>query len=225
MSELALIVFDMDGTLIDSQKNIITAMQAGFEARGHALPEPGDILSIVGLSLVEAVTKLAPELPREEQVETAEAYRQSFVALREKGGAEAASPMYPGAREALLRLAKQDNLLLGVATGKAQRGVDHAVKAHALEGLFQTIQTADTHPSKPHPSMLLQCLADTGVEVSRAVMIGDTTYDIEMGVAAGFHTIGVPWGYHPVKDLREAGVDRMLQDYAELDAMLEELVP
>lgn len=223
MSALSLIVFDMDGTLIDSQKIIVQAMKKGFADRGHVAPEPPAILSIVGLSLVEAVTKLAPDLPREEQVATAEAYRAAFVAIREAGGGEASSPMYPGARAALKTLNARDEMLLGVATGKALRGVDHAVKAHALEGIFQTVQTADGHPSKPHPSMLQTCLAETGVDAGRAVMIGDTTYDIEMGVAAGFRTIGVTWGYHAVEDLRLAGADHILDDYEKLEELIKEM--
>lgn len=223
MSTLSLVVFDMDGTLIDSQKVIVSAMQEGFAERGHPVPTPAAVLSIVGLSLVEAVAGIAPHLPHGEQVATAEAYKQAFIRMRESGDGEGHSPMYPGAREVLLRLAARENTLLGVATGKALRGVHHAVEAHALEGVFQTVQTADGHPSKPHPSMLEHCLSETGVDVARAVMIGDTTYDIEMGVAAGFQVIGVPWGYHEVRDLRAAGADVILRDYETLEDVLAEM--
>ena len=113
-----------------------------------------------------------------------------------------------------------DEILLGVATGKAQRGLDHAYDAHNIGHFFETSQTADTHPSKPHPSMLHQTLADTGVESARAVMVGDTEFDMEMGRAAGFKTIGVSWGYHPVSRLGAADV--IIDDFADLDAALNE---
>ena len=89
--------------------------------------------------------------------------------------------------------------------------------------LFVTRQTADTHPSKPHPSMLLAALAETGVEAGQAVMIGDTTYDMEMGQAAGFITIGVTWGYHTSADLRDAGADVLIDDFAALLPVLQQI--
>ncbi len=223
MADLSLVVFDMDGTLIDSQKIIVEAMQRGFAARGHAKPEPAAVLSIVGLSLVEAVAGIAPDMERAEQEATAQAYKDAFIELRKTDGAESKSPMYPGARAALDRLSKRDEVLLGVATGKAMRGVEHAIEVHDLHGLFQTLQTADGHPSKPHPSMLHTALAETGVDVGRAVMIGDTSFDISMGVAAGFRTIGVSWGYHEVDALHRAGADVILEDYDDLDGVLAEM--
>ena len=109
---------------------------------------------------------------------------------------------------------------MGVATGKARRGLDHATEAHDLEPFFVTRQTADHHPSKPHPSMLHAALAETGAEAAHAVMIGDTSYDIEMGRAAGFRTIGVDWGYHDTSALERAGADIVVQDFKGLDMAL-----
>ena len=111
-------------------------------------------------------------------------------------------------------------MLLGIATGKSRRGVDHLIVAHGFEGWFATIQTSDHHPSKPHPSMLLSALAETGLVAERAVMVGDTEFDMAMGKAAGFATIGVAWGYHPRARLAAAGADRVIEDFAELDAAL-----
>ena len=141
--------------------------------------------------------------------------------MRAKGADTAA--LYPGVRQALTTLAGQDDVLLGIATGKARRGLDHTCKAHDLDGYFVTRQTADFHPSKPHPSMLLAALAETGVEAAQAVMIGDTTYDIEMGRAAGFATLGVSWGYHTPDALRAAGADLMVDDFAALPAALDQI--
>ncbi len=204
MTRLKLAVFDVDGTLMDSQDLIVEAMTRAFGGLGVTLPTREQVLSIVGgLSLDRAIAEMMPALSPAEVARAADLYKQSFIALRAEKGGEAAAPLYPpGARDALTALAARDEVLLGVATGKAKRGLDHAIGgAHGWQGgLFLTQQTADDHPSKPHPSMLLKCLSDTGgAEASDAVMIGDTTYDIEMGRAAGFRTLGVSWGgYHPV---------------------------
>lgn len=221
MSELKLVIFDMDGTLMDSQDFILLAMRYAFDKAGHPVPSKADVLSIVGLSLDAAVNVLLPDLDEAENLRTVDLYRHSFIELREKMGAEAKAPLYPGARNALERLHSVEEILLGVATGKARRGLDHAFKAHDIGHFFTTSQTADNHPSKPHPSMLHQTLKDTGVEATRAVMVGDTEFDMEMGCAAGFKTIGVSWGYHPVSRLGAA--DIIIDDFAALDAALAEI--
>lgn len=221
MTPLRLVVFDMDGTLIDSQDFIVEAMSRAFTEMGRAVPVRPEILSIVGLSLPQAVARLAPDMQAREVEEGAALYKRSFIALREERGGEATAPMYPGARAALERLHPRDELFLGVATGKARRGLDHAFAAHGIGHFFHTSQTADDHPSKPHPSMLHAALMETGVEAQDAVMIGDTTYDIEMGRAAGCRTIGVSWGYHPVNDLRAAGADLVIDGFDALDEALD----
>jgi len=147
------------------------------------------------------------------------------MALREETGGEAASPLYPSAREALDRLAAQPATLLGVATGKARRGLDHALASHGLTRLFQTLQTADLHPSKPHPAMLQAALAETGVEPARAAMIGDSTYDMQMARAAGLFAVGVAWGYHDADALRAAGAETILETFEALDAALDARLP
>jgi len=221
MSEMNLVVFDMDGTLIDSQDFILMAMRYAFEQAGHPAPEKAEVLSIVGLSLNAAMDVLLPDLDAAENQRMADFYRQSFLDLRARMGAEAKAPLYPGARAALERLNKVDNLLMGVATGKAKRGLEHTYHRHDMGHYFVTSQTADNHPSKPHPSMLFQTLRDTGVEAAQAVMIGDTEFDMEMGRAAGFSTIGVSWGYHPVSRLGAA--DIIIDRFAELDDALRDV--
>ncbi len=220
MTETELVVFDVDGTLIDSQHLIVAAMEAAFRGHGLESPERGEILGIVGLSLVQAVAALRPDLPGDEVEALAEGYRQEFVAQRAKGGAEAQAPLYPGARAALDRLAADPRVRLGVATGKARRGLDHVIESHGLGGLFETLQTADEHPSKPHPSMLETALLETGLPAGRAVMVGDTEFDMAMGKAAGFATIGVAWGYHPRLRLEAAGADIVIDSFDALDAAL-----
>ncbi|WP_289042695.1 HAD-IA family hydrolase [uncultured Aliiroseovarius sp.] len=220
---LRLVVFDVDGTLIDSQDFIVEAMHRAFGAMGVALPTRDEVLSIVGLSLHEAIERLVPSMSPAEVAEASHLYKDVFVNLRAEKGGEGAAPLYPGARQALDALHLRDEVLLGVATGKARRGLDHAYDAHDLRHFFVTSQTADNHPSKPHPSMLRAALAETGADATNAVMIGDTSFDMEMGRAAGYRVIGVTWGYHPREGLLAAGADVLVDTYADLSAALETL--
>lgn len=220
-ADLKLVVFDMDGTLIDSQAIILEAMRRGFASAGHDAPADAATLSIVGLSLPEAMARLAPGSSEAKIDALAAAYKQSFVDLRRENGAEARSPLYPGARAALDRLAGRRETLMGVATGKAMRGLRHALEAHDLGRFFHTLQTADGHPSKPHPSMLTTAMAEAGA--TRGVMVGDTEFDIHMAKAAGLAAIGVAWGYHPVAQLHAAGADIVIDHFDALDDALDEL--
>lgn len=216
---LRLVVFDVDGTLVDSQDHILAAMGGAFGAVG--LPAPGreGVLGIVGLSLPEAVARLVPEQTPTIRDAIVAAYKSGFGKLRAAG----LSPLYPGAMEAVVDLAGRTDLLLGVATGKSRRGLAHVLAAHDLGRHFVTTQVADDHPSKPHPSMLLAAMAETGTEPADGVMVGDTTFDIEMGRAAGMRTIGVGWGYHRPADLRDAGADLVIDGFAALAPALTEL--
>jgi phosphoglycolate phosphatase len=220
---LRLVMFDVDGTLIDSQDSIIEAMVSAFSAMGEPLPPRHEVLAVVGLSLDRALERLLPGSGAGRVDEAVALYKEAFLKQREHKGAEAASALYPGTRETLAALQLRDEVLLGLATGKARRGLDHATAAHGLDPFFVTRQTADRHPSKPHPSMLLAALAETGADVAGAVMVGDTTFDIEMGQAAGFRTIGVSWGYHGAEALRAAGADRLIGGFAGLIPALEEI--
>ena len=223
MSNLRLVVFDMDGTLIDSQDVIIEAMRRAFVGMGRPAPTNAQTLSIIGLSLDKAVATIAPDFSPAEVALGVEGYRRSFIEMRAETGGEAAAPLYPGAFAALERLHAQDKILMGVATGKARRGLDHAYASHGIGHFFVTHQTADRHPSKPNPSMLYQTLSDTGCEVEQAVMIGDTEFDIAMGKAAGFATIGVSWGYHSLERLQAAAPDFIIDGYDELDETLDKV--
>ncbi len=223
MSDLRLAIFDMDGTLIDSQDVIVGAMEGAFADFDLPAPPRAEILSIVGLSLYEAVARLCPDQPPARVAEMTEAYKSRFIAQRKQSGGEARAPMYPGAREVLEALAARPEVIMGVATGKARRGLDHACAAHDLDRFFSSRQTADHHPSKPHPSMVLRCMAETGASPARTVMIGDTTFDIEMGRAAGVCTLGVAWGYHPAADLRAAGADLLVEEFRQVPGALDQL--
>jgi phosphoglycolate phosphatase len=220
---LRLVVFDVDGTLIDSQDFIVAAMERAFAQMDLPAPTRAEVLKVVGLSLHDAVMQLIPDVDEAAAALGAEAYRGAFIALRAEKGGEAASPLYPGAREVIEALHARDEVLLGVATGKARRGLDHAFSAHDLDRFFITRQTADHHPSKPHPSMLKAALSETGVAAEHAVMVGDTTFDIEMARAAGMAAIGVSWGYHASEALMAAGADRVITHFSDLAGALDDL--
>lgn len=219
---LKLVIFDVDGTLIDSQAHIVGAMNAAFDGLGLTPPSREQTLSIVGLSLPVAMDRLMPDADAATQSALVEGYKQGFMRMRTEDD-EALSPFYPGAREALDRLAAQDDLLLGIATGKSRRGMDHLMEMHGLRRLFQTVQVADDHPSKPNPSMVAACLSETGVDTTHAVILGDTVFDMEMGRNAGIPAIGVNWGYHPAENLVTAGAMKVLTHFDQLDNALNEI--
>lgn len=216
---LRLAVFDVDGTLVDSQAHILGAMAHAYGAQGLDCPPREAVLSIVGLSLPQAFARLEPGADAALIERLVASYKGAFGQMR----AQNPSPLYPGARAALDDLAGREDVLLGLATGKSRRGLNHLLVAHRLEGYFMTRQVADDHPSKPHPSMLLAALRDTGREPRATVMIGDTSYDMEMARAAGCRRLGVAWGYHSRGELLEAGAERVIDGYAGLLPALEEL--
>lgn len=201
MSGLRLIIFDVDGTLVDSQDSICAAMDLSYGKVGLECPDRASIRSIVGLSLNEAIARLSPEVDVATRAALVEGYKGAFAEIRARTGSNQHAPLYPGTREMLDQLAGDAGTVLALATGKSRRGVTKMIEAHGLEGMFQSQQTADTHPSKPHPSMIAACLDETGVRGARAVMVGDTTFDMDMGRAAGVATIGVGWGYHASETL------------------------
>jgi phosphoglycolate phosphatase len=212
MSFLA--IFDVDGTLVDSQHHIAAAMDHAHDRAGIARLPHAAVLEIVGLSLPEAFRHLHPELDDASRAALVAGYRGAFGKVR----AQAEAPLYPGVAEGLARLARRH--ALGAATGKSRRGLAATLGHHGLAGHFATLQCADDHPSKPHPSMLLAALAETGAEAGRAAMIGDTEFDMLMARAAGITAIGVAWGYHAPQRLTAAGADHLVQDFAALEALL-----
>lgn len=219
---MKLVIFDVDGTLIDSQAFIVQAMQGAFAEHGWRVPSHAEVLTIVGLSLPLAIARLAGEVDPARLPSVVEAYKAQFIRLRAETGGEAAAPLYPGARAALERLHGR-GVTLSVATGKARRGLDHALDSHDLRRFFAATQCADDAPSKPDPGMVLNVLRDTGHGARDAVMIGDTTFDVEMARAAGVRAIGVGWGYHPTGALREAGAAAIVESFEALDAAIEAL--
>ena len=197
-----LALFDCDGTLVDSQHTIAQAMEEAFAAAGLPPPTREATRRVVGLSLVEAMQQLAPDLAPDHHVALAEAYKKAFQAMRQRGHVD--EPLFDGIAE-LLDALEADGWLLGVATGKSDRGLALCLSCHDLADRFVTLQTADRHPSKPDPSMALAAMAEARAAPEKTLMIGDTSYDMAMGRAAGVTAVGVAWGYHPAAELWQAG--------------------
>ena len=212
-----LALFDCDGTLVDGQAGVVNAMEAAFAEVGLPAPDRHQVRRIVGLSLPQAIGLLAPQASERRRTAADAAYRDAFRAAREAGSL--VEPLYDGIAELIVTLAG-DGWLLGVATGKSQRGLEHCLAMHGLSAHFVTLQTADNHPSKPHPSMIEAALAETGVSPDNCVMIGDTAFDIAMAVNAGVRAVGVDWGYHTAQELRDAGAEAVAADPAHLKELL-----
>ena len=200
MNRLA--IFDCDGTLVDSGATIYAALAETFRQNGIEVPALAVARRVIGLSLIEAMAGLLPERAAEEHVELAEGYKRNFMALRTAGRVE--EPLFDGVLE-LLDSLEAEGWLLAVATGKSDRGLRHCLESHGIHARFVSLQTADRHPSKPHPSMVLQAIADAGAAPETSVVVGDTSFDMAMAAAAGAAPIGAGWGYHDAGELLEAG--------------------
>ena len=214
-----LAIFDCDGTLIDSQVNILRAMAATFERHGLAPPPEHATRRVVGLSLVESMRALLPDAEAALHASLAQDYKHAFQRLRADKTLDP-EPLYDGIAETLDHL-RDTGWLLGVATGKSDRGLALALDHHGLTDHFITLQTADRHPSKPHPSMLWTALSDAGATSAEAVIIGDTVFDMAMGANAGVRAIGVDWGYHDAIELIEAGAIGVALDGAQLRRLID----
>jgi phosphoglycolate phosphatase len=218
LSTISLAVFDVDGTLVDSQHGIVHAMGEAFDAANLPGPAATDVRRVVGLKLESAVARLLPEPDWDLAHRVAGFYREAFVALRRHP--EFHEPLYPGALEALKAL-ERAGITLGVATGKNRRGLMITLEKHRLTGLFSTLKTADDGPGKPDPAVLRAAIEEVGATPQETVMVGDTTYDMSMAVDAEAQALGVSWGYHEASELSAAGAARILECFDDLVAALD----
>lgn len=200
MTRLA--IFDCDGTLVDSGATIYAALGETFAEHGLELPPSSVTRRVIGLSLTEAMAALLPGLPDEKHCALAEDYKRAFQRMRSNGRIE--EPLFDGVLP-LLDLLEEEGWLLAVATGKSDRGLRHCLEQHDIHARFVSLQTADRHPSKPHPSMVQQALADAGAAPEQSIVVGDTSFDMAMAAAAGTTPIGAGWGYHEPEELLAAG--------------------
>lgn len=207
----ALAVFDCDGTLVDSQRRIIRAMELAFEKQGLTPPSAESTRRSVGLALPNAVASVAPKNTTAELLALlTENFRDAYRSLLTDPSYE--EPLYPGALNALDTIAEA-GILLAIATGKGRRGLAHTLERHNLSGRFAVLKTADDGPSKPHPQILLDLMAEVGAFPGSTVMLGDTSHDMAMAKAARVSPIGVAWGYHPPEELKLSGAVDVLYSY------------
>ena len=219
---LRLVMFDCDGTLVDSQNTIVAAMTAAWKAHGLRPPAQGAVRRVIGLPLEVAIARLAPGQPGDRVRGLGDAFRDAFFELQARPDHH--EPLYAGVREILGRL-QAAGALMGVATGKGRRGLAATLDRHGLTGHFVTLQTSDRARGKPDPDMLLQAMAETGVRPAHTVMVGDTVFDMQMAANARVDAVGVSWGYHAPRELAAAGAVAIVDSFNEFFSIFEDATP
>ena len=211
------IVFDLDGTLVDSQHTIVHCMGRAFASDGLAPPTTQAVRRIIGLKLEVAINALLPQPDEDRALLLADRYREAFRDRLSRPDHD--EPLFEGARDALAAL-DHPALLLGIVTGKNRRGLTRVLDHHGIQHLFATLRTADDGPSKPNPRVLELAMSDVGADPEETVVIGDTAFDVEMARAAGCDAVGVDWGYHHRDQLFAAGAGRVIDRFSDLEQAL-----
>jgi len=198
----SLIVFDWDGTLMDSEARIVDCIQGAFADAGRPPPSREAARDIIGLGLAEAMACLWSDAQPEQRSRVAERYRARFL-----GAHEMPTPLFTGARETLDRLTER-GYLLAVATGKSRQGLERSLQETGLGDRFHATRCADETLSKPHPQMLLELMDELGVRAAETLMVGDTEYDMQMALNAGAGALGVCHGVHaPARLFAQGALD------------------
>lgn len=212
---MKLVLFDCDGTLVDSAGLIHEVMARTFVHFGHDRPEMSLTKSIIGLTLDIAIARMQgkPHVDDEAIAMTAH-YKSIYAETRAQAGFQ--EPLFDGITAMIETLAKRDELLMGAVTGKSRRGLDLIMDTHGFRPHFIVSRTADDCPSKPHPAMVTECCSQTGIVPADTIVIGDAIYDMQMAKAAGAKAIGVAWGYASVDDLWKAGADAIVEHASEI---------
>jgi len=216
--DVRLVVFDVDGTLVDSRRSIQASSDAAFRHLGRTPPPYDAVRQTIGLSLAEGLAQLAPDLTAEELSELLAFYRSYFSELHQDP--EWRDPLYEGAAD-LLETLKADGWKIAMATGQSRRGVERALRVHAWADIFDSTHCADDGPGKPHPSMLLEAMRALGADPSRTVMVGDTAHDIRMARAAQVTSVGVTWGFHTRDEIEAAQADVICETFEALQAVID----
>lgn len=214
---MRLVVFDMDGTLVDSAAVMVQSAIAACQKLGVTPPSDKKIRSISGLALLGGLRLLAPEADDKMLEEMVEVYKQAYRDAVEQDSRE---HLFPGTKETLERLHAEPETILAVATGKGYSGAMRVLEMHSIIDLFNSVETPDHNPSKPHPGMLHAAMRKAGVVESQTIMIGDTVHDMDMAQAANVPAIGVSFGYHLPSELTERGAACVIDEYSELEAAI-----
>lgn len=217
---MRLVVFDMDGTLIDSVALIVEIVSDAFAAVSEPVPDERAIRSISGITLRDAMKILAPSADAARVDVIAKAYRERYHAQ----AGVAREPLFAGALEALDRLQARPDTVLAVATGKGYRGAVTLLERHGIVGHFDSIQTPDHNRGKPDPQMIETAMEKSGATRAQTVMIGDTVHDMRMAKAAGVSALGVTWGYHERSELIAEGADIVIDSFDDLDGAIDQLL-
>lgn len=216
---MKLVLFDVDGTLVDSVKLIHECMARAFESFGYARPQVSQTKSIIGLTLDIAIARMLgrDEITPEIQAMTAK-YKEVFTDVRATPGYQ--EVLYPGISQMVRELAQRDEVLLGIVTGKGRRGLNFILDTHQLRKHIIVSRTADDCASKPNPAMVLECCRETGMDPKDTYVIGDAVFDMQMARAAGAHRIGVDWGYASVDDLQAAGAEHIVSSAGAIPSLI-----
>ncbi|MBU1214181.1 MAG: HAD-IA family hydrolase [Gammaproteobacteria bacterium] len=208
-----LIVFDWDGTVMDSTAVIATSIQSACRDLALPVPSDEDARHVIGMGLAEALRHAVPAAPEDMYEPLADRYRHYFLAQ------DQTIPLFSGARETIAELHEAGHLL-AVATGKSRKGLDRVLESSGLRSYFHASRTADETFSKPHPAMLQELMDELGMQPEQVLMVGDTTHDLQMAINAGVDAVGVTHGAHPEDQLRELQPLALLDDFNELRAWL-----
>ena len=213
-----LVVWDVDGTLVDSRETIFEGAKGAFAMLGEPEPTYDAVRQIVGLDLREGLGVLLPHLSAADLDRAVDAYRQAFQGRVQQPGF--ADPLYEGAAATLDRL-RADGWKVAMATGKSRRGVEAVLSMHGWADLFDSTHCSDDGPGKPHPAMLFEAMRALGCGPDRTIMIGDTAHDMRMAKAAGAYAQGVSWGFHTRDEVAAGGADHVADDFISLNRQLD----